>query len=188
MERDQIISDAYYAARGAIVGTLRLAKLRDPKIKKADIERWRRANNNDEKRPTKYNTWVGKEPKEEYQADLFFPHNGPPMLMMVDTFSKRMAVEPVDEKKAKYVKQGFINAFEKMGGEPKSIYTDAEGAITSNAIKDWLTQRSITSNITLKHAPLAEAMIKFVKNRLEFAKKAQKNRRETKTRNMGTDS
>ena len=71
MERDQIISDAYYASRGAIIGTLRLAKLRDPKIKKADIERWRRANNNDEKRPTKYNTWVGKEPKEEYQADLF---------------------------------------------------------------------------------------------------------------------
>ncbi len=101
MERDQIISDAYYASRGAIIGTLRLAKLRDPKIKKADIERWRRANNNDEKRPTKYNTWVGKEPKEEYQADLFFPHNGPPMLMMVDTFSKSMAVEPVDEKKAK---------------------------------------------------------------------------------------
>ena len=50
-----------------------------------------------------------------------------------------------------------------MGGEPKSIYTDAEGAITSNAIKDWLTQRSITSNITLTHAPLAEAMIKFIK-------------------------
>ena len=71
MERDQIISDAYYASRGAITGTLRLAKLRDPNIKQEDIKRRRRENNNDEKRPTKNNTWVGKEPKEEYQADLF---------------------------------------------------------------------------------------------------------------------
>ena len=165
MERDQIISDAYYAARGAITGTLRLAKLRDPKIKKADIERWRRANNNDEKRPTKYNTWVGKEPKEEYQVDLFQEKKGAPhQLMVVDTFSKRMAHEPLANNQAPAIVKSFEAAFEEMGGNPKSIYSDAEGGIVAKQTKKWLTGRDIVSNITVNHAPLAEAMIKVLKN------------------------
>ena len=174
MERDQIISDAYYASSGAITGTLRLAKLRDPKIKQEDIKRWKREYTVDEKRPTKYNTWVGKEPKEEYQADLFFPKNGHPMLMVVDTFSKRMAVEPLNNKQGPSIRKGFKAAFQEMGGPPKSIYTDAEGAITSNKTKNWLAEQKIVSNITLKHAPVAEAMIKFVKNRVEFVRKHRK--------------
>ena len=172
MERDQIISDAYYASRGAITRTLRLAKLRDPKIKQEDIKRWKRANFNEEKRPTKYNTWVGKEPKEEYQVDLFQEKKGAPhQLMVVDTFSKRMAHEPLESNQAPDIVEGFKTAFKEMGGNPKSIYSDAEGGIVAKTTKKWLTEKDIVSNITVNHAPLAEAMIKVLKNRVEFVRK-----------------
>ena len=46
------------------------------------------------------------------------------------------------------------------------LYTDAEGALTSNAVRDWLKKKEIVHNVTMMHAALAEKMIGFIKNRV----------------------
>ena len=38
--------------------------------------------------------------------------------------------------------------------------------MTSNGVRDWLKGEGIVHNITLMHAPLAEKMIGFIKNRV----------------------
>ena len=55
-----------------------------------------------------------------------------------------------------------------MGGDPKSIYSDAEGGIVAKKTQEWLTREKIVSNITVNHAPLAEAMIKVIKQSRVF--------------------
>ena len=98
-DKRKIINEAYFAENGALTATLRRANLKDMSITMDDIKKYRRENFNQEKRPTKYNTWVGKEPKEEYQADLFFlGKKSIPRLLLVDTFSKRMSVVPLGGK------------------------------------------------------------------------------------------
>ena len=46
------------------------------------------------------------------------------------------------------------------------LYTDAEAALTSKEIQDWLAKERIAHNITLRHAPLAKRMIGYIKNQI----------------------
>ena len=79
-----------------------------------DIKTWRIENYNLEKRPRKFNSWVANRAKEEYQADLFFfddlrqrakvhasklkePVDYVAGLLVVDTFSKKIAVVPIEQ-------------------------------------------------------------------------------------------
>jgi hypothetical protein len=94
--------------------TLKRARLHDRSVKREDIEKWRIENYNLEKRPRKFNSWVANRPKEEYQADLFFfddlmqrakvltgklkePVDYVAGLLVVDTFSKKIAVVPIEQ-------------------------------------------------------------------------------------------
>ena len=95
MDRNEIIADAYVAARGSLKRALDIARLKEPKINMDDIKRWQRERTNDKRRPSKYNSWVASAPKEEYQVDLFQERKAPFQLLAVDTFSKRVAVEPL---------------------------------------------------------------------------------------------
>ena len=47
------------------------------------------------------------------------------------------------------------------------LYTDAEPGLTSNKTQTWLRrQKNIAHNITLRHAPVAERMIGYIKNQI----------------------
>ena len=78
-----------------------------------DVKKWRIENYNLEKRPRKFNSWVANRPFEEFRADLFFfddlrqrentpkGHVKEPVdyvagLLVVDTFSKKIAVVPIE--------------------------------------------------------------------------------------------
>ena len=151
---------------GALKRALDIARLKDRAIKLDDIERWKREQTNDQQRPKKYNSWVAKGPKEEYQVDLFQEKKGAPyQLLAVDTFSKRVAVEPLQNNTSPAIIEGLDALFKEMGGKPKSIYSDAEGGIVANKTQKWLGAkgRDVVSHITVNHAPLAEAMIKVIK-------------------------
>jgi hypothetical protein len=178
MDRDDIISDAYVSARGSLKRALEIARLNDKKINMDDIKRWQRERTNDIRRPTKYNSWVASGPKEEYQVDLFQEHKKAPFqLLAVDTFSKRVAVEQLKNNNSSAIMEGLDAVFKEMGGKPKSIYSDAEGGIVGNDTQTWLQKQGVVSQITINHAPLAEAMIKVIKNRVEFLKKHGKTNR-----------
>ncbi|MFM7979432.1 MAG: hypothetical protein ACKPKO_08970 [Candidatus Fonsibacter sp.] len=78
-----------------------------------DVKQWRIENYNLEKRPRKFNSWGANRPFEEFPADLFFfddlmqrqqapqgnakePVDYVAGLLVVDTFSKKSAVVPIE--------------------------------------------------------------------------------------------
>jgi hypothetical protein len=71
-EKEEILREAFHTERGSLAAMLSRAKLRNRRITMDDVRAWRRENVNVEKRPKKYNSWVGNRAKEEYQVDLFF--------------------------------------------------------------------------------------------------------------------
>jgi hypothetical protein len=89
---------------------LKRARLHDRTVNMADVKKWRVENYSLEKRPRKFNAWVANRPFEEFQADLFFfddlkqreeePAKYNAGLLVVYTFSKKIAVVPIEGKKA----------------------------------------------------------------------------------------
>jgi hypothetical protein len=57
--------------------------------------------------------------------------------------------------------------FEKMGGKPKIIYTDNDGALSSNVIQQYLKDEHIKHVVTRNHASVAERQIRTIKNELD---------------------
>ena len=55
---------------------------------------------------------------------------------------------------------------DKMGGDPKMIYHDAETTFTGDPLQQWLAKKKIKPITTLTHAPVAERTIRTIKNLL----------------------
>ena len=87
-------------------------------------------------------------------------------LLVVDTFSKKIAVIPMKNRDWNTIKKALEEAFRRLGGKPGSIYSDAESAMTSGPAKAWFAEQNIVHNITLGHAPVAERMIGVIKSKI----------------------
>ena len=87
-------------------------------------------------------------------------------LLVVDTFSKKIAVIPMKNRDWTTIRKALEEAFRRLGGKPGSIYSDAESAMTSGPAKAWFAEQSIVHNITLGHAPVAERMIGVIKSKI----------------------
>lgn len=179
MRKEAIIDSAFHVEKGSLNATLSRARLFDKSITLDDVRNWRLENANMERRPSKFNTWVGNRARDEYQVDLFFFEDLKPReqgeklreefnagLLMVDTFSKKLAVVPIPDKTQTTLQKALLEGFREMGGKPGMIYTDAEGALTSREMQEWLSHQRIAHSITMTHAPLAERMIGFIKGRI----------------------
>ncbi|MFM7980556.1 MAG: hypothetical protein ACKPKO_14685, partial [Candidatus Fonsibacter sp.] len=98
-----------------------------------DVKKWRIENYNLEKRPRKFNSWVANRSFEEFQADLFFfddlrqrekttkgkvkePLDYVAGLLVVDTFSKKIAVVPIYGNNKDDLGAALEKAFRRMGG------------------------------------------------------------------------
>jgi hypothetical protein len=53
---------------------------------------------------------------------------------------------------------------QKMGGKPKTIYADSEGAWFNKEVKDYLEENGIKLIITLSHAHVVERLIRTLKS------------------------
>lgn len=84
-------------------------------------------------------------------------------LMVVDIFTKQMAVVPMKTRNWPELKKSLEAAFRRLGGKPASIYSDAEAALTSKEAQEYFRHNDIVQNITLGHAPVAERMIGVIK-------------------------
>ena len=101
-----------------------------------DIKKWRVENFNLEKRPRKFNSWVANRAAEEYQADLFFfddlrhrekvkegdatrtarePVGYNAGMLVVDTFSEKIAALPLNRKTGENRRPALELAFKHMG-------------------------------------------------------------------------
>ena len=56
-----------------------------------------------------------------------------------------------------------------MRGKPEMLYSDAEPGLTSNMTQKWLREQNIAHNVTLRHAPVAERMIGYIKSQIIHA-------------------
>ena len=142
--KESIIAKVYYdpSGYGSINETLKDAKKYDNTITYEDIKEWKSKNIERKTQLRGQNSFVASEPREEYQMDLmFFSDLKDPdyaqALSMVDIFTKYTVVVPVKSKQIPDVSKAIEQAITKMGGKPKTVYSDNEGAFVSNEIQKY---------------------------------------------------
>ena len=85
---------------------------------------------------------------------------------MIDVFSRFMVVVPIKNKNEENLASGIIEGFNKMGGKPKILYTDDEGALQKEAIQKYLNDEGIQHHRTRAHANFSERAIRTFKDML----------------------
>ena len=173
MDKTSIIEKVYFdpAGFGSISETLKDAKKYDKSITYEDVKKWKASQAFSQKSKMRgMNSFIADAPKEEYQMDLLFfadqpvPNKDKNALLMVDIFSKYTEVVRIKSKQIPDVLKGIKECIAKMGGKPKTIYADNEGAFVSNQVKKYLQDEGIRLLTTLGHAPVAERQIRTVKS------------------------
>ena len=167
------IEKVYYdpAGFGSIKETLKDVKKYDPSVTADDIKKWKAKQDFGQKAKMRgMNSFIAEKPKEEYQMDLFFMADQPVdkkfknALLMVDIFTKWTQVVMVPGKKWWQVLPGIKELIPIMGGKPKTIYSDDEGAFNSKEIQKYFNDEGIRHLVTRSHAPVAERQIRTFKN------------------------
>ena len=85
---------------------------------------------------------------------------------MIEVFSRFMHVVPIKGKDEANIASGMIEAFHKMGGKPQILYTDDEGGLQKEAIREYLDKEGIHHHRTREHANFSERAIKTFKDML----------------------
>ena len=115
------------------------------------------------------NSFIPKEAMWEIQFDLFFIKDIPDQkfkvgAIMIDAFY--MVVIPIKSKSEGDVASALIEGFNKMGGTPKLLYTDDEGALNTKSTQDYLKENNIEHHRTRGHAQYSERGIRTFKDAL----------------------
>ena len=173
MDKTSIIEKVYFdpTGFGSISETLKDAKKYDTSITYDDVKKWKASQAFGQKSKMRgMNSFIANAPKDEYQMDLFFfadqpvPNKDKNALLMVDIFSKFTQIVKVNSKQIPDVLMGIKECIAKMGGLPKTIYADNEGAFVSNEVKKYFEDKGIRFLTTLGHAPVAERQIRTIKS------------------------
>ena len=61
-------------------------------------------------------------------------------LLVVDTFSKKIAVVPLKRKTGDDLRPALEKAFEQMGKKPEMVYTDAEAGLTGTKTQELFSE------------------------------------------------
>jgi hypothetical protein len=83
---------------------------------------------------------------------------------MIDIFSKYAVVIPRASKETPDVIAGMMEGFQKMGGKPKCIYSDNEGALGSSLFDEFCENHKVKLITTRTHAWVAERFIRTLKD------------------------
>ena len=63
-------------------------------------------------------------------------------LVGVDNFTKKASIAIIKNKKQDEIINGLKHIFDKLGGNPKQIYSDEEGAFNSNIYQKFLNEHN----------------------------------------------
>ena len=170
------------AGFGSIALTVKEAKKIEPSVTANDFKEWKAKQDVGQKAKMRgMNSFIANKPKEEYQMDLFFMADQEvekkykSALLMVDIFTKWTQVVQVPSKLWPDVLEGIKKLIPIMGGKPKTIYSDDEGAFISNEIQKYFNDEGIRHLVTRSHAPVAERQIRTFKNMIYKRLEAPKN-------------
>ena len=168
MDKDSIIKDICYDKSGysSIQKTYIDAKEKEPSITLKNVKDWFSKNLEKTTQLKGYNSYINNEAFEEFQIDLAFFKAGEldPALIIIDTFSKYATVIPMKGKTPLDIITGIMEGFVKMGGKPKILYSDNEGAFNSKLFREYCDGEKIKSITTRTHAWVAERFIRTLKN------------------------
>ena len=163
------------------------ARAQRPSITKGDVRNFFNSLKVVAQKPYKgNNSFVASLPREEYQIDIAYMKysfalmdaskaaikaaqaKGPIFAMVcIDIFSKFAAVEPLMEASSAETARGVKILFEKMGGAPKTVYTDPGPEFQGHFaeyLKEVPGQRLGVKHLTTKgHAAFAERFIRTMK-------------------------
>ena len=172
MSKDSIIKNIYFDPSGysSIQKTYKDAIEKDSSITIKNVKDWSSKNVERTKQVKGYNSYINNEAFEEFQVDLAFFKAGElePALVMIDIFSKYAVAIPIASKETPDVIAGILEGFKKMGGKPKMIYSDNEGALGSNLFKEYCDDEKIKLITTRTHAWVAERFIRTLKNMINL--------------------
>ena len=171
------------AGFGSIAQTVREAKKYEPSVTAGDFKEWKAKQDVGQKAKMRgMNSFIADKPREEYQMDLFFMSDQDLerqftiALLMVDIFTKWTQVVQVPSKQWPDVLAGIKELIPMMGGKPKTIYSDDEGAFSnSTEVKKYFADGDIRHLVTRSHAPVAERQIRTFKNMIYKRLEAPKN-------------
>ena len=82
----------------------------------------------------------------------------------MDAFSKYRQVVPIGSKQVDDVLEGLKELMKLMQAKLYFIYSDEEGALVSNKLQYYFRSEGIKHIITRSHTPLAERMIRTIKD------------------------
>ena len=168
MDKDTIIKNIYYdrAGYGSIQKTYKEARDKESSITLKNVKDWFQKNIERTKQLKGYNSFINNEAFEEFQVDIAFFKAGElePVLVMIDIFSKYATAIPIASKTPPDVIAGIMERIVKMGGKPKMIYSDNEGALNSNLFKNYCDSENIKSITTRSHVWVAERFIRTLKD------------------------
>ena len=172
-KKNDIISAIYFdrSGFGSKKQTLKDAREKDKSITMADIDKFFSQNVEQKKQIRGRNTFIAPEPFYEFQMDLFFINDLKNQkfkagVIMIDVFSRFMTVVPIKKKDEDNVAAGMIEALNKMGGKPKILFTDDEGALNTKSIPEYLEKEGIQHHRTRAHANHSERAIRTFKDML----------------------
>ena len=172
-DKTDVLKKVYFdrSGFGSIKRTYEEAKAKDNTITMMDVKTFFEDYVEKKKQQKGFNSFIAPYHKYEYQVDLFFINDLPNQrykvgLLMIDVFSKYMAVVPIKTKGEGDVAAGIIEGFVKMGGTPEILYTDDESALSTDAMKKYLKDNDVRHIITRSHANIAERAIRTFKDSL----------------------
>ena len=169
MDKNNIINNIYRdkSGYGSIQKTYEEAREKDNSITLKNVRDWFTQNVERKKQLKGYNSFINDGAREEYQVDLAFFKAKEEIqigLVMIDIFSKYAVCIPIASKETPDVLAGMMEGFQKMGGKPKFIYSDNEGALGSNLFDEFCEEHKIKLITTRTHAWVAERFIRTLKN------------------------
>ena len=87
-------------------------------------------------------------------------------LVMVDIFIKDCCAIPFKTNNQDEILQCIKDGIEKMGGKPKTFYTDNEGSFSSNIANKYYEENHIRHLVTATHAGVVERLIRTLKDNI----------------------
>ena len=109
-----------------------------PLITMSDVNELFKNNLEVKKKPRGYNSFVASNNNHTYQIGICFPQKFRGGLVATDVLSIYAVVVPIESKEIPDVIAGTMEALQKMGKKPQIIYTDDEGAVTSNDFRQYV--------------------------------------------------
>ena len=171
--KTELLKKNYYdkSGFGSMKTTYEDAKKKNKFITRDDVKDFFKEYVEQKKQLRGYNSFIAPYANYEYQVDLFFINDLPNQkykvgLLMIDAFSKYMAVIPIMSKSEGDIAAGILEAFVLMKATPEILYTDDEKSLSSDLFKKYFEEKGIKHIITRSHAHMAERAIRTFKDSL----------------------